>query len=72
MGGMRSKSFMEKAIEVNKTDFVSMARPLILEPDLPSKFKAGTSEMALCDNCNECVVATDTISIQCHNKGLLE
>lgn len=71
VGGMRSKRFMEKAIEVKKTDFVSMARPLILEPDLPHKFKAGTSEMALCNNCNKCVVATDTTSIQCHSKKLL-
>lgn len=70
VGGMRSKSFMEKAIEMKKTDFVSMARPLILEPDLANKFKSGISEVALCDNCNKCVVATDTRPIQCYNKDL--
>jgi 2,4-dienoyl-CoA reductase-like NADH-dependent reductase (Old Yellow Enzyme family) len=66
VGGMRSKRFMEQAIEEGKTDFVSMARPLILEPDLPNKFKEGRSEKALCDNCNDCVVATDTQQIRCH------
>ncbi|MDI6791684.1 MAG: NADH:flavin oxidoreductase [bacterium] len=69
VGGMRSKRFMEAAIESKKTDFVSMARPLIREPDLANKFKAGTSERALCDNCNECVVASDTRAIQCYKKG---
>jgi 2,4-dienoyl-CoA reductase-like NADH-dependent reductase (Old Yellow Enzyme family) len=66
VGGMRSKSFMEKDIETNQTDFVSMARPLIREPDLPNKFRTGTSEIAKCDNCNECVVAVDTRPIHCY------
>ena len=66
VGGMRSKALMEGAIESNQTDFVSMARPLILEPDLPNKFRTGESEAALCDNCNQCVVAADTRPIQCY------
>ena len=71
VGGLRSKSFMESAIESGKTDFVSMARPLILEPDLPNKFKDGISDTALCDNCNDCVVACDTRTIQCYKAALL-
>ena len=66
VGGMRSKQLMENAISSGRTDFVSMARPLIMEPDLPNKFKSGISEVALCDNCNECVVAADTRPIQCY------
>ncbi len=66
VGGMRSKQFMENAISSGKTDFVSMARPLIMEPDLPNKFRTGISEIALCDNCNECVVAADTRPIECY------
>ena len=72
VGGMRSKNLTEEAIEKGKTDFVSMARPLILEPDLPNKFKAGISEKALCDNCNQCVVATDTRTIRCYKTHLLK
>jgi 2,4-dienoyl-CoA reductase-like NADH-dependent reductase (Old Yellow Enzyme family) len=66
VGGMRSKRFMEDAIIQGKTDFVSMARPLIMEPDLPNKFKTGLSGIARCDDCNECVVAADTRPIQCY------
>jgi len=66
VGGMRSKYFMENAIRTGQTDFVSMARPLICEPDLPNKFKEGISDTATCDNCNDCVVACDTRPIQCY------
>jgi len=72
VGGMRSRQFLNDAIEKNMTDFVSMARPLILEPNLPNKFKSGTSDKALCDNCNQCVVAVDTGRIRCHNLDLIE
>ena len=66
VGGMREKKRMEKAIREGKTDFVSMARPLLLEPDLANKFKDGESEVAQCDNCNICVIASDTVPIRCH------
>ncbi|MEW6363144.1 MAG: NADH:flavin oxidoreductase [Acidobacteriota bacterium] len=71
VGGMRERAFMEAAIDQGHTDFCSMARPLILEPDLPNKFRSGRTDRARCDNCNACVVATDTQSIRCHNTALL-
>jgi 2,4-dienoyl-CoA reductase-like NADH-dependent reductase (Old Yellow Enzyme family) len=71
VGGMRSKYFMENAIKLGQTDFVSMARPLIREPDLPNKFKDCVSNTALCDNCNDCVVACDTQPIQCYKEAAL-
>ena len=61
VGGMRTKAFMEAAIRDGKTDFVSMARPLLLEPDLANKFMRGESTEAQCDNCNICIVATDSV-----------
>jgi 2,4-dienoyl-CoA reductase-like NADH-dependent reductase (Old Yellow Enzyme family) len=72
VGGMRSRQFLNDAIEKGMTDFVSMARPVILEPDLPNKFKSETSDAALCDNCNRCVVAVDTGPIKCHNLSLAD
>ncbi len=70
VGGMRSKAFMERAIREGKTDFVSMARPLLLEPDLANKFRTGITDVAACDNCNVCVVAADTVPIRCHRGEL--
>ncbi len=66
VGGMRTKAFMEQAISEDKTDFISMARPLLLEPDLANKFQAGLSDTSHCDNCNICLVASDTVPIRCH------
>lgn len=66
VGGMRTRKFMETAIHEGMTDFISMARPLLLEPDLANKFKNGTSEAARCDNCNMCLIASDTLPIRCH------
>ncbi len=68
VGGMRSKSFMDAAIKDGKTDFVSLARPLLLEPDLSNKFERGLSEVARCDNCNICLIASDTVPIRCHHR----
>jgi 2,4-dienoyl-CoA reductase-like NADH-dependent reductase (Old Yellow Enzyme family) len=47
-----------------------MARPLILEPDLPNKMRDGRSTVALCDSCNRCVVAVDMVPIGCYNEHL--
>ena len=66
VGGMRTKAFMEAAVSAGKTDFVSMARPLLLEPDLPNKFRRGESDAAQCDNCNICLMAADAVPIRCH------
>lgn len=66
VGGMRSKTFMEAAIRDGSTDFVSMARPLIRQPDLANRFLSGKSEIASCTNCNRCLVAADTVGIRCH------
>jgi len=68
VGGMRTKRFMDTAIREAKTDFVSMARPLLLEPDLANKFRNGLSEAARCDNCNMCLIASDTLPIRCHKR----
>lgn len=66
VGGMRTKAFMDAAIRDGKTDFVSIARPLLLEPDLANKFRDGASDEAQCDNCNICLVASDAVPIRCH------
>jgi 2,4-dienoyl-CoA reductase-like NADH-dependent reductase (Old Yellow Enzyme family) len=71
VGGMRTRAFMEAAIRQGATDFCSMARPLIIEPDLPNQLRDGRAQRALCDNCNRCLVAVDTQSIRCHNQELL-
>ncbi len=54
VGGMRSKAVMEEVLQKGEADLISLARPLIREPDLPNKFREG-KEVADCISCNECM-----------------
>ncbi|MCB9591085.1 MAG: NADH:flavin oxidoreductase/NADH oxidase family protein [Sandaracinaceae bacterium] len=46
-GGFRSAGAMEEALTSGSVDVIGMARPLIVEPDLPARLLAGRSTSAL-------------------------
>lgn len=54
LGGFRSFSVMEKAIQEGKVDLISLSRPLIREPDLVKKFRLGEVDKSECISCNKC------------------
>ena len=54
VGGIRSYSVAAHLIEDGATDFVSLSRPLIREPHLVARWKAGATNRATCDSCNLC------------------
>jgi len=55
VGGIRSFSKIEEMLELGMVDFVSMARPLIRQPDLPNLWLSGTGrDSAECISCNAC------------------
>lgn len=54
VGGFRSFEVCEKAVESQKTDYVTMSRPIIREPDLPLRWKNGNRSPAKCISCNRC------------------
>lgn len=54
VGGMRSFNVMDRIIQQEKADFISICRPLIREPDLPLKLQKGPQSKALCISCNKC------------------
>jgi 2,4-dienoyl-CoA reductase-like NADH-dependent reductase (Old Yellow Enzyme family) len=45
---------VEKAITDAGMDFVAISRPLIREPALPNRWKAGDRRPAACISCNGC------------------
>ena len=53
VGGMRSRAVMEEVLAAGDADFISMSRPLICEPDLPRRLRAG-QERAACISGNQC------------------
>lgn len=56
VGGFRSYEVVESAIH-DVLDYVSISRPLIREPNLPKRWKAGDHSRATCISCNKCFIA---------------
>jgi len=46
---------MEEALASGLTDYISLGRPLIRQPDLVKRFREGELTRAACDSCNGCV-----------------
>jgi 2,4-dienoyl-CoA reductase-like NADH-dependent reductase (Old Yellow Enzyme family) len=55
VGGIRSLDMAEEILQRHKADFISLARPLIREPDLPNRWAAGDCRPAQCISCNLCL-----------------
>jgi len=54
VGGIRSLEIMEQAVVSGKTDYISMARPFIRQPDLVNRFQQGLMTRVDCISCNGC------------------
>ncbi len=54
VGGMRSLEVMEQAVNQGKSDYISMARPFIRQPNLVNLFSEGKIKQVDCISCNGC------------------
>jgi len=54
VGGLRTFKLMEEIIRNNESDFISLSRPFIREPDILNKWKKDDSYRATCISCNQC------------------
>lgn len=67
-GGFQRRSLVEKALGSASCDLVSMARPLLANPDLPKLFAAGAEEPDRpCTFCNRCTVRTTLFPLGCYD-----
>lgn len=57
VGGIRSFSVAENLIKKGYTDYISMCRPFIREPNLINRWKSGDRKKATCISCNNCIRA---------------
>lgn len=57
VGGLRSFSIMEKFVENNEADFISLCRPLIREPDIVGSWRSADMKNPSCISCNKCLEA---------------
>lgn len=54
VGGFRSINVVMNALNVEKMDYVAMARPFIREPELSKRWRLGEIWPARCISCNSC------------------
>jgi 2,4-dienoyl-CoA reductase-like NADH-dependent reductase (Old Yellow Enzyme family) len=54
VGGIRSLEVAEKLVNNSVADYISMCRPLIREPGLINRWKAGDTKPATCIYCDGC------------------
>ncbi|KAK8840084.1 hypothetical protein M9Y10_031021 [Tritrichomonas musculus] len=55
VGGYRTALIMEDAVTNKGIDIISLARPLIREPNLVKKIKANPNTKSACISCNYCL-----------------
>lgn len=66
VGGVRKLGSMREIIGQGKADYVSMCRPLIIEPNLVDKMKNGKQEESRCINCNYCIIGVISEPLRCY------
>ncbi len=75
VGGLRTVETMERAVSERVADFVSLARPLIREPDLVRQIETGFRGRFACTSCNICLMHEGTHPLRCwrtSSRALLE
>ena len=69
-GGFQTASIIRDAITSGQCDAVSMARPLIANPDLPKLFAQGLDRPPVpCTYCNKCLVNVVENPIGCYDQS---
>ena len=66
VGGLHNLSDISSAIESESTDYISMSRPFIIEPDIVRKFQEGKQTASRCIMCNYCALMIETDKVRCY------
>ncbi|MGD8400274.1 MAG: hypothetical protein PVH64_04970 [Bacillota bacterium] len=73
VGGFRQGDQIMNAINFNRTDFISLCRPLICEPDFLNKLQSDPHYLSQCINCNYCSIMRDLGQpTRCYRKGVIQ
>lgn len=65
VGGIHDLDEIEQTIKEDHIDFVSMSRPLVLEPGLIGKYAQQKGTQAKCLECNHCIIGISQGQLRC-------
>ena len=65
VGGIRNLQDIKTIISEKGIDFVSLARPFIIEPDIVNRFQNG-QESSRCINCGYCLIGVTANKLRCY------
>jgi len=66
VGGIRKLGDIKSILEKGDADYVSMARPFIIEPDIVEKFRTGKQTESRCINCGYCLFGVMGNRLKCY------
>ncbi|SEP47329.1 NADH:flavin oxidoreductase [Propionispora vibrioides] len=66
VGGIRKLEDIKSIINYGQSDFISMARPFIIEPDIVKKFMEGKQQESGCIDCNYCQIGIEESFLKCY------
>jgi 2,4-dienoyl-CoA reductase-like NADH-dependent reductase (Old Yellow Enzyme family) len=66
VGGIRDLAVIRQIIAENMADYVAMARPFIIEPDIVNSFKTKQVASAGCVSCGSCMFCLEELPVECH------
>jgi 2,4-dienoyl-CoA reductase-like NADH-dependent reductase (Old Yellow Enzyme family) len=65
VGGLRTRAVMEDVLAAGDADLISICRPLVLEPDLPNRFRMGEATASACISGGRCWPVEKGQGIRC-------
>ena len=66
VGGIRSLEEMASILENGQSDYISLCRPLIIEPNLVNRLKEGKQTESKCIDCAFCLMGVISKQLRCY------
>jgi 2,4-dienoyl-CoA reductase-like NADH-dependent reductase (Old Yellow Enzyme family) len=67
VGGIKRLNDIEDIVAHGRADYVSLCRPLIIEPDLVSRFQSKRQSASRCISCNYCFLGLQVAPLRCYH-----